>query len=173
MTRGRDDGPKGREALEEIEARLGDLFGRLGETLGAAARRAEDAGGPLRVSSDVSIRLGGLAAGDAARETPETEDGRPAPGSAAASASPPVPEWEVEDRDGAWVVTVEVPGAAAENTSVSVADGVLALSADGARAYAAEIPFPDHADPARLETRLANGILEIRAPWHETDGGGA
>lgn len=171
MTRRREDGPKGREAIEEIEARLGELFGKLGESLGAlssGARRDGEADAPVRVHSDVRIRLGGLDADTVAPEdapAPEAEAAAPA-----ASPAPRAPACEVRDADGAWVLTAELPGASAEDITVSVDTGRLTLTAGGARSYRAELPFPDHADAGRIDWRLANGILELRAPWWMSGG---
>ncbi|MEM8595053.1 MAG: Hsp20/alpha crystallin family protein [Pseudomonadota bacterium] len=96
-------GPKGREALEEIEARLGTVFGALGAALKGAvdvASTAETAGkegvefsrdrkgrgedgpdtggrgagiGPIRTHSSVRVRVGGLDIGDPS-ETSDPEE---------------------------------------------------------------------------------------------------
>lgn len=173
--RRKDEEPTGREAIQEIEARLGTLFGKLGETLSSLSNAGREAGGEaaregMRVHTDLRVRVGGLldgaadGSGDAARGPvrPVTPRGSAA-GAEPQPAAPRTPIVEVHDGAEVWSATAELPGAEAEHVSVRAAGGRLEIVATGARPYRAELPLPPDIDPESIEHRLANGILEVRA----------
>lgn len=176
--------------LGALSDALSDMLAAAGKS-GAGGTQSFDTGpdGPLRAAGQVRVRMGGL--GDAApRGTPAgrnparpvnpgraaTPDPAPAaspPPSSAPSSPPPVPpadaaprapRFESAETAEAWVLIAELPGVADGELSISLAGGRLVLETTGARRYRAEAPAPAGSDPARLETRLANGILEVRLP---------
>jgi hypothetical protein len=160
MTGRRKDGPTGRKAIEEIETRLGDLLGRLGETLGdisAAGARDGEGARPVRVQGDVRIRVGGLTDGGAG-EPPAPGDPPPAEDTDA----PRAPVIETHETAEGWSLTADMPGADPTTLEVIAEEARLAIRAGGVRRFAAELPLPGGLDPATLEHRLANGILEVR-----------
>ncbi len=177
----RGEGPKGREAIENIEARLGGLVGGLSEALGRAADRlretadeAERAGGGARggpLEAHVSVRVGGLAAGAAHGSAPED---RAAPaGEARSEPEPPRrPDLETWETETGWRLAAELPGVALDGVEIAIAEGRLALTAEGARRYAAETAVPGWLEEGLIERGLVNGILELRAE-RPVDGGGA
>lgn len=184
-----DDKRKGLDALNEIGARLGDLFGNvrtaLDEVAKAAAQAAEkgsqsdaeagraEAGGqdvtietpagPIHAKAGWSVRVGGLAGGADAGDDFSSD---PIKKRAEKAAAPAMRDCraEVFEEEDAWIMTAELPGVREDELSVTVGDGVLRFATTGDRRFAHQAPVADGFDTAKIETRLANGILEIRIP---------
>lgn len=192
-----DDDLKGKAALDEMSKRLGGLFDGVKGVIDAAADMAEKAkssetGGSERAHDDpkapkvdVSVRVGGLAAGRpgtyanlAERRAGRGRGGRAAGDgqgwerARAADAEPEEPalrevEIELSEDDAALTVVAELPGATPESLAITLSEGVLRLEAAGATQR-----FRGEARPASAETldmdasesRLANGVLELRIP---------
>lgn len=182
---GSDRGPAGKDAMDEIVTRLGGLAGALTDAFGKIAEKLSevdaasksgaprdvsfDAGdGPVSARAGFSVKVGGLA-GAEPEEKPDFEVKRPT-ATARGPAAPGLREAEIElyEEPTLWIATVELPGAAAEDVALRVADGLLSVETTGARQFRGETALPDNLDPEglldRAETRLANGILEIRLP---------
>ena len=94
---------------------------------------------------------------------------------------PPLDIYETEDR---FVVTVELPGVAAESVDVSIEDSTLTIR--GERSFYSDVPeeafhrverrygpfgrsltLPQTADPARIEAGFDRGVLTIEVPKAE------
>jgi HSP20 family molecular chaperone IbpA len=184
-------GPKAREALDEIEQRMGGLFGALSSALGEILARATEAGeqagtgkepgergfdtgpGPVRASGHVRIRTGlGDAATSPGRDPAQPVNrGRPAdPGRAdpaPASAPPPAVRAAPAEafRDGPdWVLVAEMPGAAAGSVTVTLEGARIRIAAAGPPAWSAEAALPPGADPAGQRLTVENGIVTLRLP---------
>lgn len=180
-----DDKPKGAEALNEIGARLGDLFGAVRSAIDDIGKAAEKAGeraqegsqsftvdtpaGPATATAGWSVRVGGLAGGASASaddfsSDPINKARKPA------SDQPPLrdPRTEIFDEDDAFVLTAELPGVDEAALSVAIEGGVLSFETSGARRYAHKVEIAPallaKLDVAAREVRLVNGILEIRIP---------
>lgn len=171
----------GRAALDEIDARLTDLFGELGSALVDMIHRL-DAGsdgelwreqmfetekGPVRAQAGIRLRVGGLDAGQRRdKRVNESTAGREAvhpapPGKAAVR---PVAA-EIVDDSIVWRLTADLPGAARENLELSVEDATLVIAAEArGRRYAERVSLPPGTSLSSLVVRLQNGILEIEAP---------
>ncbi|MEM1264657.1 MAG: Hsp20/alpha crystallin family protein [Pseudomonadota bacterium] len=152
----------GREALEEIDLRLGGLLGALSETLGqvveAAEARGQEGGRGVKVDTGVRVRMGGLDVDRDPEPTPKPE--------------PPAarkPDIEVYDEPTSWTVTAELPGISPDDLDVTRVDGALRIRTSGARRFEASVPVPDALSGAVLDIRLKNGILEIRAEKSEAE----
>jgi HSP20 family protein len=92
-----------------------------------------------------------------------------------------VPTIEIEQRDGKYIVSAELPGLEEGDVTVEVDDDVLVIQ--GERQYEHEeteggmrrterrygqfyraIPLPDGVDPNQAEARINNGVLEVSFP---------
>ena len=176
---GRSGGPTGREAIEEIDRRLGGLLGPLAEGLAKLADAAEkaqaasgareftlDTGkGPVRLRADYSVRVGSVAerlarAGSAGRDPsqPLRE-----PQTAPAQPEAAEPALDVFEDETGWSLTADMPGASLEALSLAVEGGTLTIATAGSRRYRAEVAVPAWVTADALERRLANGVLELSA----------
>jgi Molecular chaperone (small heat shock protein) len=186
MARAPKDGPTGREAIEEIDRRLGGLLGGLAEGLAKiadAAEAAQDASGareatietdkgPVRVRAGYSVRVGGLAARGGAAASSGRDPAEPvSPGGAKAAepgAAPAVePVLDVFEGPEGWRLAADMPGASEADLSVAVEGGRVIVESGGARRYRAEAEAPVWLTREMLEIRLANGVLELSAPRPE------
>jgi hypothetical protein len=180
MSRRPDDGLKGREAIEEIDRRLGGLLGPLAEGLAKlvdAAEKAqgsaqeatiETARGPVKVRTGLSVRMGALAGravvGGTGRDPAKPVN--PAAAARPAGAAKPAPEaaephYDVFEDASGWSLTADMPGAAEHEIAVSVADGRVVVETTGARRWRLEADAPPWVrDPA---LRVANGVVELTA----------
>lgn len=175
-----DDRKTGREALDEITTRLGDLFGAVKDAFGAAERGGDASSGtssgakdftvdtpkgPVSARAEWRFRSGSVDDAIAARNGGDAAPVSPINRPAAEAAAPQVRDCFVEtfDERDVWILTAELPGVAADEIRLRI-DGAVAFETVGARRYAhtAEISPSIAAGPPQL--RLANGILEIRLP---------
>lgn len=186
-------GPAGKAAIDEIGERLKELFGGVfgafqakGGT-DAAEGRVETEKGPIKTEMGWKVTLGGMELSgsnlDELREKAPYRPGRhPGARRARAGASagrrplreksepdaapaPRAAHVEVFDELDAVIVTAELPGVAADDVSLDLSGLTLAITAAGARPFAATAALPEGADPtATPEMRLANGVLEVRIP---------
>ena len=185
MTKSRGKGPKGQDALNEIETRLTGLFGAIGEALSEAAARAGDASsqtdqtwqqqwdtgdGPIRASGGVRIRTAADAA--RARKPDERDPAEPINRRAGGKARPaddPAPEatrkvaFETLEDDTTWRALAQFPGVAASEVRLDIDDGTARLSSTGPRTFVAETPLPGGIDAANISLTVSNGIVELRA----------
>ena len=179
MARAPKDGPTGREAIEEIDRRLGGLLGPFAEGLAKiveAAEKAQDAAGarevtidgakgPVKVRAGYSVRVGGLAGSERAEAAAEAEAGRdpaePVSEPEAPAAQEPVVDV-FEDAAG-WTLTADMPGVGEADLSVSAGGGRVTVETTGARRYRVETEAPAWVTASALERRLTNGVLELFA----------
>ncbi|MGZ4831946.1 MAG: Hsp20/alpha crystallin family protein [Terriglobales bacterium] len=99
-----------------------------------------------------------------------------------------VPPIEVEQRDGNFVVSAELPGIPDEDIQVEVTDDALIIRGErqieheenerGIRRterrygqFYRAIPLPDGADPDKAKAELQNGVLRVTVPVSETKSG--
>jgi HSP20 family molecular chaperone IbpA len=182
---GPKDGPKetisGREAIEEIDRRLGGLLGPLTEGLTKIVEAAEkaqaasgaremtvDTGkGPMRFRAGYSVRVGGL--GGTSEWSSERDPAEPVSTAKPKPAEPAPVEPIVDVFDGpeGWSLTADMPGVGLDDLTVRVAGGVVSVTADGARRYRVETEAPAWLTVEALERRLTNGVLELTAPRPE------
>jgi HSP20 family protein len=92
-----------------------------------------------------------------------------------------IPTIEIEQRDGKYIVSAELPGVEESDVTVEVDDDTLVIQ--GERQYAHEeteggvrrserrygqfyraIPLPDGVDASQAEARINNGVLEVSFP---------
>jgi hypothetical protein len=155
--------PKGREALSEIELRLGGLLGAVENALSEALDRARDGGDAQDLSGERTA--GGVRAQWSVRVGPAA--GARGDVGAKRSHEPAAPRGadpEAIETEAGWVLAVEMPGADPATLSVDADGERLIVRASGLREHRLSIPLPPGASPDGLETRLLNGILEITMP---------
>lgn len=185
-------GPTGRAAIEEMEERLGEVFGTLGGALKGvleAAKSAEQDGGgtertfdfssgPIRAQSSMRIRVGGVDLGESTR-APDRDITKPVnpdtakPSAAESHASRPTarePLFDTYLENGAWMLTAEIPGIPEDAVQITVKGRSLELMANGHQTYRTVVEIPEGLDPASLQHTVTNGILELRG---QIDQGGA
>lgn len=184
MTGKRDEDFKGREALDEMETRLGDIASALKTAFGAvvdAAEKGVDRSGAMdfdggRGRASFGVRVGGLnararSAPQAGRDPAEpirTGSGASSKPSAEPSEDDRAPLVDVYDEADAFVLTAELPGVADGDVDVQVVVGEgLVLQTTGARRFRHVAELPGGLDAGALTSRLVNGILEIRIPKSE------
>jgi len=80
----------------------------------------------------------------------------------------------VYEEHEAWHLRTDLPGFAKKDVSLRLEDGVLHLGAtqqEGEPSFHSRVErtfrVPDNIDPARIEARLENGVLEVVLPKHE------
>ncbi|MGF1469969.1 MAG: Hsp20/alpha crystallin family protein [Sandaracinaceae bacterium] len=168
---GRQDGPTGREAVDQIEARLTDLFGPVTGSLGAAiaalrtvAEEAEKAGGtsvtvdtgdgPARARASLSVRVGGIASDETAESEHPTD----------AVQTPRSTEFETYEDGNEWVLVADLPGVREADLNLSVEGRRLIVEAGGRRTYRFAVAAPRPVAPADVRRGLGNGVLELRLP---------
>jgi HSP20 family protein len=161
-----DNGPKGRDAIEEIARRLGGLV----ETVQDAIKSGADSGeggrdfkidtplGPLsgRYSMSVKSAVGGSlsSAPGSVRRKPAEEP--------AANPTAREPMIDAFDEADAVVVTADISGLRLEDVVVRCEPGHLVLKINGAAPFTRRLAFPMLTPEHSPRVRMANGILEIR-----------
>lgn len=168
----KDDPTKSIRAIEErllgIAQSLKQAFAAAEDAVkqggGAHDATSKTSRGPIVAQTTVRMRVGGFAAqlGAAANRSEPLHEPKPQ------AREPLIDSYEEAD---ALVVTAELPGVLEGDITVAVEDGELVIESAGARRYRAALPLPPGLDPARLERRLTNGILEIRIPKGAPDVG--
>ena len=167
--------PQGTPAIEEINTRLGGLFGALTEALkkievstaehGSREATAPDRHGPVRVSAD--IRLSSLSetrerTRHPARQKRERAKPRSRERKNRASEVCPIGPIEQHDEPGLWCITVEIPGLSEHDISIEAVGSDLFLVAHQGRV---RLPAPAGLKPSDCALHGSNGFLEISAPW--------
>lgn len=83
-------------------------------------------------------------------------------------------EYELYEEDGEFVLTVELPGFAADEITVAWDEGVLNVVAERERetrgqrrAYCRRFRLPRDVDDDGITGRYENGVLEVRLPIAE------
>ncbi|MEO1469982.1 MAG: Hsp20/alpha crystallin family protein [Pseudomonadota bacterium] len=169
-----------REAIRELAERAESV-----EREARSAVTIETGRGPVTAHTEIRVRLGGVddvlaarEAGDGPRprrpSTGPAGAGRGAPRGAATKqaarpaspepAPPRTPDHEVIEDAGLWIVTVEMPGAEADATTVTLAEGRLRIAATGPRPYALSLDLPEGVTGETPQWSLRNGLLEVTLP---------
>ena len=164
----------GRDGLDMIDLKLGDLFGELGHALTEMIDRLDQGGsgeirrdhridterGPIRAQAGIRIRMGGLDTARTGRDPARPRTQAEAP--AAATPAPRPIEADIVSDGGLWRLVADLPGASRETLEIAVEDGELVLSArTPTRHYADRFDLPRGATLAALRVSLENGILEV------------
>ena len=174
-------GPTGREAIDEIETRLGDLFGALGNALngvldmansedarrpGGMERSFDLSKGPVRAQSSIRVRVGGLGGSEGEPERDLTQPvNKSKAGDDRASKPEPGIQTPVVDTyldEDAWVLTAELPGIPEDAVKIQVTGQSMDISAEGVRSYKTRVDIPEGLDAESLSHTVTNGILELR-----------
>jgi len=72
------------------------------------------------------------------------------------------PLFEVEEKDGDFIVTAELPGVERENIDLTVFENKLRISAEGSgRKYSGEIELPTLVEPDSVKASYKNGLLRV------------
>ena len=170
--------PTGRDAMDEIDLRLGGLLGDLGQAVGEMLSRL-DAGeggeilrsgeiqtgrGPIRAEAGIRVRVAGQDVGPA-RTEPRS---RPAKGDrtppARKTPAPPVRSIDADilTGDGLWTLTADLPGVTHDGLAVTVDDGALVVRGEGrGRLWEGRFDLPPDTTRSDLDVHLKNGVLEI------------
>lgn len=159
-----DKGPKGREALDEIARRLGDIVdsvqgaiksGRSGE--GVHDFSIDTPAGPLtgRYGMTVKSAIGGGRPGRPSAPRKPAEE-------PAASPSARAPMIDAFDEPDAVVVTADIPGLKLGDVSACCEPGHLVLTIGGDAPFTKRLPFASLTPAHSPWVRMTNGILEIR-----------
>ena len=180
------------DAASEIDLRLGDLLGQLGDALAEAAERLEngDSGevrrerefdtgsGPIRASAGIKISTLGArvqtsgkpSGGPSEGRRPDTPVNTPGP-AAPEAASGPAPrkvDATVFDEKDHWFVVADMPGITQADVTLTETGEMLRIEAVSAtRHYILETPRP--AGWARFVCTVQNGILEVQAIASEAE----
>lgn len=84
-------------------------------------------------------------------------------------ATPIPPPQDVTETEGAFVISVDVPGVEPSAIKVNLSDGVLTIrgerkTAAGHKAFQRAFALPRNVDADAVEAHLANGVLEVTLP---------
>ncbi|MEO1328923.1 MAG: Hsp20/alpha crystallin family protein [Pseudomonadota bacterium] len=178
----------GQAAVDEIGQRLSGLFDSVQTAAqgvaGGLAGALHTLAGELekRARDGDAVAKGGVTASWGVRARPIRPDQDDASGAndfelkdrGESVAQGPAPErvreavLDVYDEADAWVAVVELPGVAPDDVVLRAEGPMLAIETAGARKFRGEARLPADIDEdavrERAETRLINGILEIRIP---------
>ena len=85
------------------------------------------------------------------------------------SEAPMVPAYDVQETDGGFRLSVDLPGVRPEDVKVTVKDGRLDVTAtskvaDRERRFQAVFTLPTDVDDARLDASLEHGVLTLFLP---------
>jgi HSP20 family molecular chaperone IbpA len=167
------------DAASEIDLRLGDLLGQLGDVLAEAAERLEsgDSGevrrerefdtgsGPIRASAGIRISTLGARTGTARPPSGGRRPDRPVNTPQPEAPSGPVPrrvDATVFDEQEHWFLVADMPGITRADVTLTATGDTLRIEAvTDSRHYILETPRP--AGWARFEFTVQNGILEVQA----------
>jgi hypothetical protein len=140
-------------AASEIDLRLGDLLGQLGEALVQAAGNL-DAGGsseilrerefgppgsPIRASAGVRIRtLGGAAASSHVRRTDKPINTPQSATTSPEAAPPRRVDATIFAENDHWSIVADMPGITASDVTLTVTDQIRITAQNGTRNYLLE-----------------------------------
>jgi HSP20 family protein len=185
MHRDRSEGPKGREAIDEIKRRLGDSgldqilpgISGLTEILGKVADAAERGGAETREGDfrtrdgrEGRFRMGfsiRTLAGDEGESRVSVEPfgdvRRDATTGEATVSETREPPADLFDEGDHLLIVVEMPGADERETSIEVAGDVLRIAAPAPmKRYEKEILLPESFEPSAMSVSSRHGVYEIR-----------
>lgn len=149
MSRRRTAPPRGRDAFEEIDRRLGGLLGSLGEAFGEVLDRSGEIDG-VRERSGETVR-GGVRAEWSVRVGPAAQaTGRSRAAAADPAGSPPTPPHDLTETEEGWLLTADMPGADPETLSIETTDGRLEIRAAGLRTHRLSLELPDQIGRAHV-----------------------
>lgn len=185
------------EAASQIDLRLGDLLGQLGEALEEAAgrladgesgeirreRQFETGRGPIRASAGIRIRTLGESLEEregGAGPRPRPEEPVNAPSSDAAAEPTKHPQKAAEatakqvdatvfEEPGIWSLVADMPGITDKDVVLKQDAGLLHVTArNDARHYIVETALPAEFSNAPISVVVQNGILELVASAEES-----
>lgn len=164
------------EAASEIDLRLGDLLGQLGDALSQAAENLDVGdsseilrerefgapGSPIKASAGVRIRtLGGTAKTSSARRPDKPVNTTKPDTSAPKSAAPRQVDATIFAEKDHWSMVADMPGITASDITLEVTDNIRITAKNGTRNYLLETTKPDGWD--QFDHTVNNGILEVHA----------
>jgi len=140
-----------------------DLLEKLVETGGAHTRQGEfrvkGLGDKTRGVYGFSIRTG--LGGEAGAQVERFGNVRPSrEGFVVDEVREPIAD--IFDEHDEVVVTAELPGAKEAEITVELKGDMVTIESKGERRYAKEIVLPVEVDPASLQKKYNNGVIEIR-----------
>lgn len=166
---------KSNDLINEVDLRLNGVLGELGRALSEALSKLEDGGGEvrraqtfqatkgtIRAEAGIRVKVGGF---DVSKPSSE-QSGATTCTPATSSAKPSVFEINatVVRDDTTWSLTAELPGVAQSDLNLQISDGVLLISAAGARRhYEGQFSVPAQLREDKLSVSLNNGILDLTA----------
>jgi HSP20 family protein len=91
---------------------------------------------------------------------------------------------DIQEQEGGWLIEVELPGAVKDDVSIQVEHGVLTISAEYGKGsderkdkyhvrerrfgrMSRSVVLPESADSAKIEAKLAHGLLTLTIPVRE------
>jgi HSP20 family protein len=74
------------------------------------------------------------------------------------------PITDLFDEPGGLLVVAEMPGVCTEDVRLSLADGVLTITAEGRTRYHKEVRLPGSFSAAGMSHTCRNGLLEVKLP---------
>ena len=79
------------------------------------------------------------------------------------SATPRAPDFNVEQDDKAWTVTLDLPGVGREDLSITIEGSIVRIEtrAEAKRAFKAAYELPQDIDAEASAAKLENGVLTL------------
>lgn len=166
------------DAANEIDLRLGDLLGHLGEALDEVVSRIADAdeqgeirkertfdtgNGPIRASAGIRIRtLPNSQSASTERQPDRPVNPDQVPVDPTPAPAPRTVEATIMEDGETWSLIADMPGIAREDVSWKRVGDMLTLEARNAtRHFRLETEWPDQFGASSLDCSVTNGILEL------------
>lgn len=185
MRREHSDGPKGREAVDEIKRRLGesgldqilpgiggltDFLGKLADAAERGEARSREGGFRTRDGRDGRFRMGfsvSTLAGEEGESRLRVEpfgdvrrDETTGEATVAETREPPVDLFDEGDH---ILVVVEMPGADESEATIELSGDLLRIDAPAPmKRYEKEVLLPEPFEPSAMSVASRHGVYEIR-----------
>jgi len=143
--------------FEKIEEMIDDMMGKMEESTNFDPTKPIVMGLSIRIDPSGNSQIVEMKPSDATRSNDFVAQ--------------PEPLVEIQNADGGFLVTVEMPGVKKENLALQCdANELIVQSKNTNPNYYKKIRFQEELNPKQINAEFRNGILEIQIPKKEVSG---